>query len=122
MEFKFWYPMDLRVSGKDLIQNHLTMSLYNHAAVWEDPAMWPQSMFCNGWLMVNNEKMSKSKGNFYTMDEFIQKYSADSFRMACANAGDTLEDANLEEDVAKDCLLSMPVMLDLIANFMAGKE
>lgn len=29
-EFTFWYPMDLRVSAKDLIRNHLTMSLYNH--------------------------------------------------------------------------------------------
>lgn len=35
-EFSFWYPMDMRVSGKDLIPNHLTMSLYNHAAVWKD--------------------------------------------------------------------------------------
>lgn len=33
-EFQFWYPMDMRASGKDLIQNHLTMSLYNHAAIW----------------------------------------------------------------------------------------
>lgn len=35
-EFNYWYPMDLRVSGKDLIRNHLTMSLYNHAAIWHD--------------------------------------------------------------------------------------
>jgi leucyl-tRNA synthetase len=35
-EFEYWYPMDLRVSGKDLIRNHLTMSLYNHAAIWKD--------------------------------------------------------------------------------------
>jgi leucyl-tRNA synthetase len=33
-EFEFWYPVDLRVSGKDLIGNHLTMSLYNHSAIW----------------------------------------------------------------------------------------
>ena len=33
-EFQYWYPMDLRVSGKDLIGNHLTMCLYNHAAIW----------------------------------------------------------------------------------------
>ena len=26
-------PLDLRVSGKDLIRNHLTMALYNHAAI-----------------------------------------------------------------------------------------
>ena len=33
-EFEYWYPMDLRVSGKDLIRNHLTMSLYWHQAIW----------------------------------------------------------------------------------------
>jgi len=32
--FNYWYPMDLGVSGKDLIRNHLTMSLYNHEAIW----------------------------------------------------------------------------------------
>ena len=35
-EFEYWYPLDLRCSAKDLIRNHLTMSLYNHAAIWED--------------------------------------------------------------------------------------
>jgi hypothetical protein len=35
--------MDLRVSAKDLIPNHLTMALYNHAAVWnERPELWPR--------------------------------------------------------------------------------
>ena len=33
-EFNFWYPFDLRVSGKDLIQNHLTFEIYNHTAIW----------------------------------------------------------------------------------------
>jgi len=35
-EFLYWYPMDLRCSGKDLIKNHLIMALFNHAAVWKD--------------------------------------------------------------------------------------
>jgi len=49
--FEYWYPMDLRASGRDLVQNHLTMSLYNHAAIWPDqPEMWPKSFFCNGKL------------------------------------------------------------------------
>eukprot|EP00929_Paragymnodinium_shiwhaense_P001516 TRINITY_DN101752_c0_g1_i1.p1 TRINITY_DN101752_c0_g1~~TRINITY_DN101752_c0_g1_i1.p1 ORF type:complete len:1281 (-),score=479.86 TRINITY_DN101752_c0_g1_i1:216-4058(-) len=122
-EFRFWYPMDLRVSGKDLIQNHLTMSLYNHACIWEkEPEMWPQGIFANGWLMVDSEKMSKSKGNFYTLEDIIKKFSADSFRVACANAGDTLEDCNMELDVAKKALLDMPVMLDLLKAIMKGEE
>jgi len=29
-EFEYFYPLDLRVSGKDLIPNHLTFFLYNH--------------------------------------------------------------------------------------------
>ena len=52
-EFEFWYPMDLRVSGKDLVRNHLTMCLYNHAAIWEgQPEKWPRSFFTNGHVMV----------------------------------------------------------------------
>ena len=35
-EFEYWYPLDLRCSGKDLIKNHLTMSLFVHAAIWPD--------------------------------------------------------------------------------------
>lgn len=55
-EFEFWYPMDLRVSGKDLIRNHLTMSLYNHATIWKNDMAkkMTRSYFCNGHLMLNN--------------------------------------------------------------------
>ena len=52
-EFEYWYPMDLRVSAKDLIPNHLTMCLYNHAEIWKDrPEMWPRGIYCNGHIMV----------------------------------------------------------------------
>ena len=30
-QFNYWYPVDLHVSGKDLIPNHLLY--YNHAAI-----------------------------------------------------------------------------------------
>ena len=33
-EFEYWYPVDLRVSGKDLVPNHLTYYIYNHVAMW----------------------------------------------------------------------------------------
>merc|ERR1719409_2054743 len=68
-EFEYWYPMDLRVSAKDLIRNHLTMSLYNHAAIWEDHQMMPKSYYCNGYMVLNKEKMSKSTGNFLTIKD-----------------------------------------------------
>lgn len=122
-EFRFWYPMDLRVSGKDLIQNHLTMSLYNHACIWEqEPEQWPRGFFCNGWLLVNNEKMSKSKGNFFTLQDIIAKYSADSVRLALANSGDTLEPANFDETVANKALLAFPIFVESLKAFVAGTE
>ena len=78
-EFQFWYPVDLRVSGKDLVPNHLTYFLYNHTAIWEDqPDMWPQGIRANGHLLLNGEKMSKSTGNFMTLTEAIDKFSGNS--------------------------------------------
>lgn len=94
-EFEYWYPLDLRCSGKDLIKNHLTMSLFVHAAIWPDqPNKWPQGFFCNGYIQVDCEKMSKSKGNFKVLGEIAREYGADATRYACADAGDTLDDAN----------------------------
>jgi leucyl-tRNA synthetase len=77
------YPMDLRVSGKDLIGNHLTMALYSHASIWKDrPEMWPRSYYTNGHLNLNNDKMSKSTGNFLMLEEAINNFSADATRYA----------------------------------------
>jgi leucyl-tRNA synthetase len=107
-EFRYWYPMNLRVSAKDLIPNHLTMALFNHAAIWEDePGLWPQGYYCNGHVLVDAEKMSKSKGNFLMMNETVEKYSADATRFACADAGDSLDDANFNRETADAAILSL---------------
>jgi leucyl-tRNA synthetase len=106
-EFEYWYPLDLRVSGKDLIRNHLTMCLYNHAAMWEDPKMMPRSMYCNGYMVLNNEKMSKSTGNFLTIKDCITKFGVDATRITLADAGDGLDDANFETDVANASILKL---------------
>ena len=88
-EFEYWYPFDLRVSGKDLIKNHLMMSLYNHQAIWPDGSKMPRAFFCNGHVQLNNEKMSKSTGNFLSVDDAVRLFGADATRFACADAGDT---------------------------------
>jgi len=106
-EFEYWYPMDLRVSGKDLIRNHLTMCLYNHAGIWEDKKMMPKSLYCNGYMILNNEKMSKSTGNFLTVRDCITKFGVDATRITLADAGDGLDDANFETDVANATILKL---------------
>ncbi|KAG7358587.1 leucyl-tRNA synthetase [Nitzschia inconspicua] len=107
-EFRYWYPMTLRVSAKDLIPNHLTMALFNHAAIWEEePDLWPRGYYCNGHVLVDAEKMSKSKGNFLMMNETVEKYSADATRFACADAGDSLDDANFSRETADSAIVSL---------------
>ena len=105
-EFEYWYPLDTRVSGKDLIPNHLTFSLYIHAALFPRE-YWPRSFRANGHLLLNGEKMSKSTGNFLTLNDAVKKYGADATRVALADAGDGMEDANFEETVANQVILRL---------------
>lgn len=96
----------MRVSGKDLIKNHLTMSLYNHYFIWGEEYL-PRGFFCNGWIQVNHEKMSKSKGNFFTVKDYCEKYSSDAGRIGLAMAGDTVEDSNIELAEVENCILRL---------------
>ena len=116
-EFNFWYPFDLRVSGKDLIQNHLTFAIYNHTAIWDkDEGKWPKGFRTNGHLLLNGEKMSKSTGNFKTLKTAIEEYSADAMRFALADAGDGIEDANFVHDTANAAILRFTKELEWIES------
>ncbi|KAK1426213.1 hypothetical protein QVD17_14882 [Tagetes erecta] len=105
-EFQYWYPVDLRVSGKDLIQNHLTFCIYNHTAIFPKEH-WPRGFRCNGHIMLNSKKMSKSTGNFKTLKEAIEEFSADATRFSLADAGDGMDDANFAFDTANAAILRL---------------
>ena len=94
-EFEYWYPFDARSSGKDLIQNHLTFCIFNHTAIFPEK-YWPKAFSVNGWLLVEGDKMSKSKGNFFTIREIIEKYSADVARTSLMIGGEGLSDPNFD--------------------------
>ncbi|KAL2009759.1 hypothetical protein VTN00DRAFT_5566 [Thermoascus crustaceus] len=112
-EFEYWYPLDVRVSGKDLIQNHLTFFLYIHVALFP-PEYWPRGVRANGHLLLNGDKMSKSTGNFLTLKDAVDKYGADATRIAFADAGDGIEDANFEETVANSNILRLYTLKEWI--------
>jgi len=121
-EFEYWYPCDLRVSGKDLVPNHLTYTLYNHEAMWpgrQDRHI--QAIRANGHLLLNSEKMSKSTGNFMTLSEAIQKFSADGMRLALADAGDSVEDANFVESVADAGILRLFTLIEWVKEVLADQ-
>lgn len=109
-EFNYFYPFDVRSSGKDLIPNHLTFCVYNHAALFPEDK-WPLGIRTNGHLMLNGKKMSKSTGNSLTLREAVEKFGADACRIALADAGDGIEDANFEEKSANANILRVHTLL-----------
>lgn len=122
-EFEYWYPMDLRCSGKDLIPNHLSYCIFTHCAVWPDePEKWVRGMRANGHLLLNSEKMSKSTGNFLTLSEALEKFSADGMRLALADAGDGVEDANFVVSTADAGILRLYAFLDWVKEMIATKD
>ena len=114
-EFNYFYPMDIRSSGKDLIPNHLTFAMYVHAAIFPEDK-WPLSMRTNGHLMLNGKKMSKSTGNSLTLREAVEKFGADATRIALADAGDSIEDANFDEKNANANILRLHTNDDFLPS------
>ncbi|HEV8595266.1 MAG TPA: leucine--tRNA ligase [Thermoplasmata archaeon] len=97
-EFQYWYPLDLRSTGKDLVQNHMTFCLFNHVALF--PERTPRGYAICGFVRLGERKMSKSKGNAWYIRTALEEWGADVIRMMVANAGDGIDDPRLDLDFA----------------------
>lgn len=90
-EFLYWYPVDLRNSGKDLVANHLTFFLFHHTALFQ-PEHWPKAIGVNGFMRVEGEEMHKSKGNFIPLKDAIECFGADITRCTVLLAAEGMDD------------------------------
>jgi len=100
-EFEYWYPVDFRNSGKDLIQNHLSFFIFNHVAIFPEKH-WPQGIGTNGWVTVDGQKMSKSLGNVILLRELAERFSPDASRITILSGGEGLDDANWDSELARN--------------------
>ena len=116
--FDYFYPVKLRVSGKDLLKNHLIFFLMTHVILFEEK-YWPTRIFTNGHLLLNSLKMSKSTGNFMGVDECLERYGVYGTRLGLASCGDCNEDANFEESVANSCILKVHQLFENVSKFYA---
>ncbi len=114
-EFEYWYPVDFRNSGKDLIQNHLAFFIFSHAAIFPEK-FWPKGIGVNGWTMVDGRKMSKSLGNFMTIREAVEKYSADAARFTMLNGGEDMDDPNWDSNFASSLAQKLPQLIEFCKN------
>lgn len=112
-DFEYFYPVDARHSGRDLVPNHLTFFVLNHVAIFPQQN-WPRQIVVNGSVLMDGKKMSKSMGNIVPLRKAIKDYGADPIRMAIIISAELLQDAdfNLEsvnsirsklEDIYEDC-------------------
>jgi leucyl-tRNA synthetase len=98
------------------------MALFNHAAIWDDPKFWPKSYYCNGYINVEGEKMSKSKGNFISLDQAVNEYGADAARIACAMAGDSINDANFTAENGNAGIMQLSTLEMFLVKALESKK
>jgi leucyl-tRNA synthetase len=99
-DFNYFYPLDSRHSGRDLVPNHLTFMIFNHTAIFPEK-LWPRQIATNGSVMMEGAKMSKSFGNIIPLREGLSKFGADPVRLSVLSTAELLQDAEFSPTIAK---------------------
>jgi methionyl-tRNA synthetase len=76
---RFW-PPDLHVMAKDILKFH---AVYWPALLMAAGYELPRQMVVHGYLLMEGEKMSKSRGNVLDPFEVIERFGADALRHYC---------------------------------------
>lgn len=99
-EFEYFYPVDSRHSGRDLVPNHLAFFIFNHAAIFPKDK-WPKQIVVNGSVLMEGKKMSKSLGNIIPLRHAIEEFGADSIRLTMLASAEILQDSDFSFDLVK---------------------
>ena len=98
-EFKKWWPADLHLIGKDIVRFH---SIYWPAFLWSLDVELPHKIFGHPWLLTNNDKMSKSKGNTIYADDLVEKYGVAAVRYYVLHEIPFANDGNLTYELLEE--------------------
>ena len=70
-KFKKYWPADLHMIGKEIIRFH---AVYWPAFLMAAELPLPKQIFAHGWLLFEQEKMSKSKGNVAYPEPIVRAF------------------------------------------------
>ena len=107
--FKKFWPASVHLIGKDILRFH---AIYWPAFLLAAKITPPKKVFGHGWILSNEEKMSKSKGNILDPIEIIDQYGLDPLRYYLIKEVSFGNDGNISQDKLEDCINS-----DLANNF-----
>ena len=72
-----WWPADLHLIGKDILRQHAVYWPIMLRALEIEP---PKTVFAHGWWLIQDTKMSKSRGNVVNPLEMVKAYGIDAYR------------------------------------------
>ena len=76
-QFNKLWPADLHVIGKDIVRFH---TIYWPIILMALGLPLPKQVLGHPWVLVGEDKMSKSKGNVIYADDLAKRFSADAVR------------------------------------------
>ena len=120
IEFTYFYPVDSRHSGRDLVPNHLTFFVLNHVAIFPEND-WPQQIVVNGSVLMDGKKMSKSMGNIIPLRQAIQEFGADPIRLAIIISAELLQDADFSLEAITGIQNKLATLLEECSRLKPGK-
>ncbi|CAG9862611.1 unnamed protein product [Phyllotreta striolata] len=93
-QFQQCWPPDVQVIGKDILKFH---AIYWPAFLIAADLEPPRTIFCHSHWTVDNEKMSKSKGNVVCPFKTAETYTTDGFRYFLLREGVAHSDGNYSD-------------------------
>ncbi|MGZ7107988.1 MAG: leucine--tRNA ligase [Methanobacterium sp.] len=99
-EFNYWYPLNWRLSAKDLVGNHLSFHIFHHSAIFPRDK-WPKGVVVFGMGLLEGHKMSSSKGNVILLEDAIETHGADLVRLFLMAAAEPWQDFDWREKEVK---------------------
>jgi leucyl-tRNA synthetase len=98
----YWGPVDYYQGGVDHATVHMIYARFFQKALADLGLVGFREPFArfhaNGWVQYGGRKMSKSKGNTISPDEFVDRYGADPVRLAMLFIGPADQDMDFTEE------------------------